>query len=102
MSNWQILQHDIGEWAAKTFPHQTVHSKITHLRSELDELDGDPTDDLEEFADCFMLLMDAARLAGYSMHTILLAVETKLVINKERSWAPPDEDGVSFHVKETV
>jgi hypothetical protein len=96
---WQRLQDRIAEWSSKQFPHQTPHSKITHLRSELDELDENPND-LMEFADCFMLLMDTARLSGYPMDDIYKAVDDKLAINKLRKWGTPDEHGVSYHVKE--
>jgi hypothetical protein len=96
---WQQLQDDIAAWSSVQFPHQTPHSKITHMQSELIELDEDP-DDIEEFADCFMLLIDTARLSGYNMNDIFWAVWAKLKINKEREWGEPDEHGVCYHVKD--
>ncbi len=98
-NDWQQLQDDISSWSSIQFPHQNPHSKITHLRSELTELDEDPTD-IMEYADCFMLLIDTARLAGYDMGEIYQALRDKLEINKNREWGEPDEHGVSYHIKE--
>lgn len=99
MDDWQTLQDDIAAWASKQFPHQTPHSKLEHMRSEIEELDADPTD-LGEYADCFMLLIDTARLAGYNMSDIFDAVGAKLEINRQRKWSEPDENGVSYHIKD--
>ena len=97
--DWQELQNDIANWSTYQFPHQNPHSKITHLRSELVELDEDPTD-VMEYADCFMLLIDTARLVGYDMSDIYKALREKLEINKNREWGEPDEHGVSYHIKD--
>lgn len=95
--SWQELQDRIAEWSIPTFPEQTVSSKITHLRRELSELEDNPTD-IAEFADCFMLLMDTARIAGFNMTEIFEATTCKLWINKGRKWGPPDADGVCQHI----
>lgn len=95
---WQNLQDKIAAWSIPTFPQQSVESKIEHLRRELDELAESPTD-VGEFADCFMLLMDTARIAGFSMNEILEATECKLWVNMQRKWGPPDEHGVCEHIE---
>lgn len=99
LNDWPQLQMDIANWSTAQFPHQTPHSKIEHLRSELTELDEDPND-ITEFADCFMLLIDTARMVGYDMSEIYNAVKAKLEINKGRTWGEPDEHGVCYHIKD--
>jgi hypothetical protein len=100
-ADWQDLQDDIAAWTSIQFPWQTPHSKITHMQAELLELDDDPTD-LVEFADCFMLLIDTAQLAGFTMSQVHAAVRDKLEVNRRREWGEPDEHGVSYHVEEAA
>jgi hypothetical protein len=53
----------------------------------------------EEFADCFMLLFDAATHFPMTVDTIQMQMERKLEINKKRKWGTPDENGVVEHIK---
>ena len=94
---WQLLQDKIGGFTDETFGESTVASKMAHLREELDEVVAAP-DDRMEWADCMILLLDAARRAGLSMDDLHQAIEDKMEINLKREWGEPDEDGVVRHV----
>lgn len=72
--------------------------KLAHLVKELGELIDDPYD-VMEYADCFMLLLDAARVSGYTADVVLAAAWVKLEVNKKREWGPPNEDGSVEHVR---
>ncbi len=90
---------ELGEWADTTFPgHRTTMRCLLHLREEVNELIDAP-DDRSEFADAFMLLLDAARKAGITPDDLIRAGYGKLEICRQRQWGPPDENGVIRHTK---
>ena len=80
-----------------------VFIKVTHAKVHdvniLDELIAEPYDRME-YADCFMLLVDAARGAGISSAALLYAVRDKLNINKGRSWGDAGDDGIARHAEQ--
>lgn len=90
------FQEEVSTWAAETFPHQTPQSKIAHLRKEIEELAEAP-DDGEEMADCFILLLNLAEMAGVNL---MAEAQRKMGINRNRKWDEPDADGVCHHVAE--
>lgn len=94
---WQDLQNDIGAFTDKTFGKSTPQAKLHHLAEEVQELLAEPEDHME-WADCFILLLDAANKAGLSMDDVYEAIEAKMEINKSRTWGEPDENGVVKHV----
>jgi len=51
-----------------------------------------------EFADCFMLLIAAAKMEGMSGNDLILITRLKLALNKKRKWGKPDENGVVEHI----
>lgn len=69
---------------------------MTHLRKEIDELAED-TSDGEEMADCFILLLNLAEMAGVDL---MAEARRKMEINRKRKWGAPDADGVCHHVKQ--
>lgn len=89
------LQKEISEWASATFKHQTIQSKVEHLRDEVNELYDAPTDG-EEMADCLILLANLADLSGIDLFE---EAEKKLAKNRLRTWGPPDERGVCKHIE---
>jgi len=95
---WQILQNDIGEFTDKTFGKSTTASKMAHLKQEADEVVADPQDILE-WADCMILLFDAARREGFSTDELYHGMQKKLGINKKRKWGQAGTDGVVRHVE---
>lgn len=90
------FQREISEWAQTTFPHQTPHSKIAHLKKEVRELEEAPSD-LVEMADCYILLLNLAEMAGGDL---LTEAKKKMKVNRARKWGKPDADGVCLHIKE--
>lgn len=92
------LQHDLKKWTEKQFPSRNMESITNHLKSEIGELLENPTD-IIEFADCFMLLVDAASYQGIHMSDIWRAMGEKLEINKKRKWGEPNEQGFVEHIE---
>ena len=96
----QTLQDDVSEWSNATFgPGQRTDGMIAHLAREVQELKESPTT-LSEYADCLMLLIDAAGSVGFNMDDLVKATFEKLEINKKRKWGPANEDGSIEHVEE--
>lgn len=92
------LQHDLKTWTEKTFPKRTFSSILRHLESEIKELEKQPTD-IMEFADCLMLLIDAASFQSIHLSDIITATREKLEINKKRKWGRPNAEGYVEHLK---
>lgn len=101
LTAWERFQNDLGVWADATFgAGRPPERSFSHLQEEVEELIASPYD-LKEYADCFILLIDSARRAGYDMETILKACNDKLEINKKRKWGTPDASGKVNHVPGT-
>ncbi|MEI6140737.1 MAG: dATP/dGTP pyrophosphohydrolase domain-containing protein [Mariniphaga sp.] len=111
MNELQKLINEIGQWSELTFSHQNSISKLHHLQKEVAELihaigqvlsepDKKNEEVHHEFADCFILLLDAARKEGLSAKDILSAIVEKMEINKARKWGKPDENGVMEHIRD--
>lgn len=98
----QDLMDVCGEWSDATFgsgrnPLPALH----HLAEEVGELIDEDARDWKEWADCWMLLMDATRRAGVDAQKMQEWVLEKLEINKKRKWGTPDRNGVVHHLKES-
>jgi NTP pyrophosphatase (non-canonical NTP hydrolase) len=90
------FQEQVGGWGDKTFnPKKENNSTaiIHHLKKEVAELQE--SNNPEEAADCFLLLLQHAHSQGYDL---LDEARKKMVINKERQWGLPDENGVIVHI----
>lgn len=122
--NIQRLQDRIKEWSDGTFGlHRLGTPIIHHLKAETDELiealnllhQGVYANDdnnglkslrekkdqvLMEFADCFMLLIDAAAHEQITIDMLSEAADRKLEINKQRKWGKPNDLGYFEHIKE--
>lgn len=92
------LQLLTGIWSDRTFGsgEDRHRSTMNHLKREVDEIIADPSD-LEEYADVLILLVDAARMAGFHTDDLLDAAYAKHEVNKKRTWKPADIDGVHEH-----
>lgn len=91
-----------SEWSQRTFGSDLVCGPIgalKHLIKEANEAIAAPKD-AEEYADCFLLVIDAARRAGLSLEALLLAAEKKHEENKLRKWETPTTDEPVHHKKE--
>ncbi|MDX9789302.1 MAG: DUF550 domain-containing protein [Candidatus Kapabacteria bacterium] len=116
----QKLMDDISSWSDSVFGvDQRNPGIVYHLKEEVDELIeaqveclrklSDPrttSEDLDisvekvtnEFADCFMLLLDSAVHFHYTADELIYATRRKLEINKKRKWGNPDKNGVINHI----
>ena len=96
------FQKEHGEWSDKTFgENRKPTAPLNHLKKEVQEVLEQPYD-IEEYADCFLLLMDSARLSGFNMDDLYFASQQKFNKNKNRTWGKPDENGVVEHVRDVV
>lgn len=90
---------DFYKWSDETFgPERTPDGPLRHLKEEADEAIAKP-EDISEFADIFILLVDALRLSGHTPAELEEAVYNKFEVIKERKYQEPDADGVCRHVK---
>jgi hypothetical protein len=99
MRSYQDLQNKIAKWSDKTFGYdRNPCAPLAHLMKEVAETATNYTD-IMEYADCMMLILDSARMAGHSATEILKATYKKLAINKKRKWGEPDNNGVVEHIR---
>lgn len=108
MQEVQAFMTDTHEWAENTFgkgrsPVPTLH----HLSIEVDELiealtaENPEAYNIEmEFADCFILILNAASLYGMTFQDLMNAAIYKMAINKKRVWGKPDGNGVVEHIEQ--
>jgi len=100
----QDLFKEVTDWQESTFEVIETQGLLNHLEQEVFETCNavrtiDPDKHLE-FADCFILLMGAAKADGMSYEDICQAISEKLEINKKRVWNEPDSNGVINHIKQ--
>lgn len=94
----QHLQDEVARWSKETFGQRSPSPIIAHLRKEVEELWKEPFS-TEEYADCLMLLLDAAERAGLTTDLIVKETFAKLEVNKQREWGEPDEHGAVDHIR---
>lgn len=121
MNDLQNLMDDVQEWSDETFGegYNRTLPLLYHLKEEvpelieaikdlIDELSDGADEQLveeasqkvwEEFADCFMLLTDAAAHFGLTADDLIEASREKLLINKNSEWGRPDANGVRHRIK---
>ncbi len=74
------------EWSLRTFgPGQRILGVLDHIRSELKEIEDDPTD-LKEWVDVIILAFDGAWRAGWEPQQIIDAIKAKQLRNEARTW----------------
>lgn len=96
IEKWEL---EVAEWSDEKFGrNRSPEGPIHHLKKEVEELIADPYHP-EEYADCMLLLLDAWRLRGGNLETLLIAARSKFEINKARQWGEPDENGVVEHIR---
>lgn len=97
--NGQKLMDKITKWSDSTFgENREPIAPLSHLSEEVEEAKSSPYDD-EEYADIFMLLLDAYRMRGKKFNDLLYHTFHKLEKNKNRNWGKPNENGVVKHIK---
>lgn len=99
MTELQRFQLEAHRWADSVFGElRPPEGAVAHLQKEVKELAEHPYDDME-YADCLMLILDAASNAGIGADDLLNTAWEKLAINRAREWGEPDENGVVEHVR---
>ena len=94
-------------FSQKTFGSDEIKGPIgslKHLEKEVKEVQEHP-DDLEEYVDCFLLLLDATRRSKNSLLDLLSTAYCKLQKNKKRKWPPIDKNNLDVdvgHIKEEL
>lgn len=81
-------------WSQATFGLDTERGPegaLKHLRKEVDET-LEAQDDILEYADCLILIVDAARRAGISTNRLIGAMSDKMAVNESREWPEPTAD----------
>lgn len=94
------LAREAAEFSNKTFGDDKVRDEtgaLHHLKMEVGELIENTNDDME-WADCFLLILDAARRKGHTVDDLIKFSFEKLEINKKRTWSKT-ENGVYLHNK---
>lgn len=96
-SSWDDLQEKIAKWSSETFGDKQGDPSIIFpkLLEEIEEL-KENTNDIIEFADCIMILLDIAYIKGISASEIYKAMEKKYLINCSRTWHE-EQDGIIKH-----
>ena len=95
------LAQDQSEWSQATFGTDQERGPLgalRHLEKEAVETQAAPND-IEEYADCFLLILDAARRAGISPLQLIESAQRKMVINRQRTWPRPIDDQPVEHVR---
>lgn len=100
------LLHDVAreqsEWSQATFGSDKERGPIgalKHLEKEAREAQASPTDPME-YADCFLLILDAARRAGIKPMELMRHAQRKMEINKARTWPKPNGDEPVEHERD--
>jgi hypothetical protein len=101
------LKYKAAKFSDKTFGREVPPTAaIHHLKEEVEELLEcleNKTNPADEFADCFLLLIDAYRKYygdEVNMNTLIDVSSKKLDVNETRKWGKPDKNGVVKHIKE--
>lgn len=95
------LMQEITEFTNSQF-NQTKSSILVKLKEELSELEqakesGKHSDEVNEFIDCFHLMLDYANRLELDEYRLREMVHTTLEANKSREWNEPNSDGVIKH-----
>jgi hypothetical protein len=96
-----LLAKDQSDWSQATFGTDQERGPLgalRHLEKEARETQAAPGD-IEEYADCFLLILDAARRAGISPLQLIEAAQRKMLINRQRTWPRPVDDQPVEHVR---
>ncbi|WP_074850595.1 dATP/dGTP pyrophosphohydrolase domain-containing protein [Tsukamurella tyrosinosolvens] len=73
-------------WNLETFgPGARTEGIFDHIRKELKEILGDPTD-ITEWSDLLLLALNGAMRAGHEPQQIIDAIKAKQAINEQRTW----------------
>jgi len=99
----EMIASEQSEWSQQTFgcdKERGPLGALMHLEKEAREALAAP-DDAHEYADCLLLVLDAARRAGFEPLQLLQHAYGKLQICKQRKWPKPTaKDQPVEHIRE--
>jgi len=90
-SEFDDLYRDLIEWSIETFGTYSERGPIgvlKHLEKEAVEAQEN-SEDPAEYADCLLLILDAAARAGIGPLTLIRTAQKKMHVNKCRDWSTP-------------
>jgi len=99
------LYESVTKWQDEIFTKATPLSCVNHLIEEVAELKSDIQKGCtysDEVADCFLLLFGVCNKFGMEWNEVVAAIESKMVINRERKWGKVNELGYVKHIQDTV
>jgi hypothetical protein len=81
------LAADQSEWSQRTFGTDAERGPIGSLRHLAVEAgEAIESNDPEEYADCFLLILDASRRRGMTPLDLIQAAQKKMVVNRGRKF----------------
>jgi hypothetical protein len=95
------LAKDHAAWSRVAFGDDLARGPVgalKHLEEEAREAQAAPHD-RSEYADCLLLVLDAARRAGMTPYDLVLAAQKKMLVNRLRVWPAPAADEPARHLK---
>lgn len=95
---------ELSKWSQSTFGKDSDRGpywSLEHLRKEADEAQVDP-ENIEEYADCLFLVLDAARRAGFTLDDLVDAAFDKLDVNRNRKWLEKTGNTLIEHIREAT
>jgi len=99
----KMLWDDLSRWSQKTFGDDSERGPIGPLKGlKLEADEAIQSGEVEEFADCFIFVLDAARRAGLTFSQLVDAAIVKLEVNKVRVYPKPLADETVHHVERCV
>ncbi len=107
--NLQFLMNDIKALGdAKFGIDRAINAEANHLKKEAGELsdslmlhNGEKNEETDfEFADCFLLILHAAKRYGLTANELIQVARNKMKIVAARKYGPRQEDGTHQHISE--
>jgi hypothetical protein len=101
LSRLEKIKKDIASFSDKTFgTNRSFAAPLEHLKEEVQEV-IDSNGDIDEYADCMLLLLDSFRMKYPNLSTkdLLKQCKRKLKVCEQRKWGKPDSKGVVRHIK---
>ena len=86
-----ILWSALAQWSDLRYGPVSKKGPIgslRHLKLEAQEAIEDPSN-LEEYADCLLVILDATRRAGFSLNSLILEACRKHLVCRKRTYPEP-------------
>jgi len=99
-SKIKILWDELSEWSQETFGSDQERGPIgalEHLKLEADE--AIESGEKDEYADCLILILDAARRRGLTWDNFMDVTLEKLKVCKTRVYPKPRIDKPAHHIE---